>query len=62
MEDFSFPKFCIGSQCTNHIYIFMIVFQIDAKGQIIAKEENYYFPRLRVEALGFGIRGTINDV
>ena len=39
----------------------MSVCQIDAKGQIIA-EENYHFPRLGVESLGFGIRGTINDV
>ena len=42
--------------------IFIRFFQIDAKGQIIAKEENYSFPRLGVEALGFGIRGTMNDV
>ena len=40
----------------------MIVCQIDAKGQIIAKEENCCFLRLGVEALGFGIRGKINDV
>ena len=40
----------------------MRVCQIDGKGQIIAKEENYLFPRLGVEALGFGIMGEINDV
>ena len=42
--------------------IFMRVCQMDAKGQIIAKKENYKFPRLGVKAFGFGIRGTINDV
>ena len=40
----------------------MRFFQIDAKGQIIVKEENYEFPRLGVESFAFRIRGTINDV
>ena len=56
------PKFCIGSHWPNHIFHIHESYQIDAKGQIIAKEENHQFPRLGVEALRFGVRGTINDV
>ena len=58
----SHPKFCIGSQWPNHICHIHESCQIDVKGQIIAKEENYWFPRLGMEALGFRIRETINDV
>ena len=55
-------NFALGHNGLITFVIFMRVCQIDAKGQIIAKEENYYFPRLGVEDLGYGIRGTINDV
>ena len=56
------PNFALGHNGLITFSIFMIVCQIDAKGQIIAKEENHYFPRLGVEALGLGISETINDV
>ena len=59
---FHVPNFSLDHNGIITFSIFMRVFQIDAKGQIIAKEENYYFHRLGVEALGFGKRGTMNDV
>ena len=59
---FHVPHFLLGHNGLITFSIFMRVCQIDAKGQIIAKEGNYQFPRLRVEALGFGIWGTMNDV
>ena len=35
------PNFALGHNCLITFSIFMRVCQIDAKGQIIAKEENY---------------------
>ena len=59
---FHVPNFVLGHNGLIIFSIFLIVYQIDSKGQIIAKEENYQFPRLGVEALGFGIRGVINYI
>ena len=46
-------NFPLGHNGLITFSIFIRFFQIDAKGQIIVDEENYQFPRLGVEALGF---------
>ena len=40
-ENFHVPNFSLGHNGLITFTIFMRVFQIDVKGQIIAKEENY---------------------
>ena len=62
MKECHVPNFALGHNGLITFSIFKRVCQIDAKGQIIAKEENYQFPMLGVEALAFGISGIINDV
>ena len=41
MENMLCPKFYIGSQFPNHIFHIHESCQMDAKSQIIAKEENH---------------------
>ena len=56
------PNFELDHNGLITFSIFMRFCQIDAKGQIIAKEENYQHLRLGLESSWLGIRETINDL